>query len=1725
MKLTAETSRRLFLQQAGESEVEVLLKRSFSVHEDEYDEVIEELMVTKVSVVVVLSHASYVQQLLIEAAEGGVGERSFLWVGVDGWAKARVFETDDIAEQATLAEMLANSVGIGFYVDYNGAPYRLANNVWSASEPGHDFDAIDTSEDIPYYGAYTIDAVLTVAHAVKELLSNKEEIQSKSLVDAIRSVNFNGLSGPITFDENGDRIGSYSIFYVAPGTSSYSLVGRSYPNGTLEYDIPWAGGKVPVALPCPDGTYYDKDDVACVDGVEVPKEVYVAIVMPLFLAGEPVDSFVEAYSVMVGIFELLNLLQMLSSSLLEIDGSPLESQLALVLGEEEMKILLRTTLKPVVFDTHGDANTCEDIASEVAAFRSEDGYKISVVVGLVYAQCVETFYPIVRAADIPMVSFGASSPLFSSAKYSYLFRTIPSDLLRATSLSSFSHEIDFRRVAALYNTRDDYTEAMARAFLLEPLLTGNTDRETNVRLKHQIDDRDDDELIRPKLKDIKDGGFHIIYLSVLSEQLKTIFSVAEDLKMIQEEYTYLINTNGDIGANPPVADISLLKGSFTAAFHAAEPAKILNGVVKVLTSYNMINGCYGPQEEGACASCKTGTDGQGHLLWEWDHDANSSTPGYCIAYQEEWMTDPELPFRYPSSGYAVDAALTAIIGIATTLVTSNGGLLGADVAESIGDVEFDGLTGYISFNEATGDRQNGEYDILNFDGDSCPVVAGTWDFRTACNDDTCATEGEGGDEDVVSRGVIGVDSVSTCPSASEIGVVCNVEDEDATDDVGDANGGSDGGGGGSGGPIISNTDIDDWASDFPFGDNWSSVFDGFDSWESILGDDNNWDSIFDDSITWNSMFSDNWESLLDGSDWSSILDDLLDDSRFDDINLSDFESFLNDDDFLNSEDEHWDDWIDLFRAGEIVSEVAASGINPRDGTGDSVNHTAYDSADDSADDSATLGDGTPGLGKDSGTGSTSGGSSVGENGADSITKGGIQFPAGAQSALTNGNIDDITSNGGIDEVTSNGGIDDVTSNSGIDDVTLNDNIDDVATESTLPPSELLPTSKDEQNDLSCIVYSTEKNTKPRYGCVETDHYLNEETYRCQKCSKNMLANDHELTFCTWCGKESCSIILDNPGIPPAAIALVLSLVCVKVYLMRRTAVNAFVNSFLLKEAVFTTFSACGDLGDIATDIYSYVLVLSTSELSDYWRWYTLVMTIATATSLHAFFIRSRGLWNVWITNTRVVDHGLLGCELWMAKLRRARLISYGSVFTALWEDLPHLTLYVVMTVNVLRHVSDEDTKRAVATSMALSLCMFGYRLSNLDKIILVGPMEQVLGHVMEEAKEFASAETSEGMLSEVSSSRGDNGVSETFGPRKACDWSSGKSARVLTLNGVFSPYADLSAIGDDDGQNGCYTGTQETHVSCNEKCTDKYGRVTNGSVFRTGVSNGSRYLLGNSDANGDCTRGFEFKSNPSARWSDNDNCNGNSQSNGVNGNSLVHESGNGASYSHVHRIVRGNRCKDGTADAGDNYSNYRKSPTGHVAAGHEHTVSVVSEFTVLSSTSMSSPLRNAAVRSPARFHVDPEDDDCGDHQANTRVPTIGNGTRCHDGNGEAVGVRSSGSSAEDTTKWGLASMPVLSPLNYESSDDGETDAPHSGGNELVIHRNNTVYDDTASAAQKCRLSTRGVCDCESAPGHKGCDCCSESARALHRDRVGSVVTPRTNSVAMLPDSESARALH
>ena len=116
-----------------------------------------------------------------------------------------------------------------------GIDFRKARQIWSQNDRCGNNDPICQSAAITTFVPFAYDAGIAVAHGLHKLISldgiRPDEITAEALSDAIRNSTFEGVSGKVSFLDNGDRrpedLQCFVYEYKVAGTEGgFAPVGR-----------------------------------------------------------------------------------------------------------------------------------------------------------------------------------------------------------------------------------------------------------------------------------------------------------------------------------------------------------------------------------------------------------------------------------------------------------------------------------------------------------------------------------------------------------------------------------------------------------------------------------------------------------------------------------------------------------------------------------------------------------------------------------------------------------------------------------------------------------------------------------------------------------------------------------------------------------------------------------------------------------------------------------------------------------------------------------------------------------------------------------------------------------------------------------------------------------------------------------------------------------------------------------------------------------------------------------------------------------------------------------------------------------------------------------------------------------------------------------------------------------------------------------------------------------
>ncbi len=348
------------------------------------------------------------------------------------------------------------------------------------------------------------------------------------------------------------------------------------------------------------------------------------------------------------------------------------AQMAVDIINENDSLLNGYTLNLLVRDTQ----TKPDVGKTVAQDVINEG--AVGIVGAASSAVSKAVAGVAEQSKVPQISYSSTNPdLSNKTLYPYFLRVVPPDSVQGVAIAKIIKEMGFTQIATLA-TSDDY--GLGGITVVE-----ETAREEGIEIlsSQRFDQGAVD--VKSQLQAIKDSGAHVIVLNAIVGDAKTVFSQADDVGLVGEDYVW-IGTDGPtqeaVFENDDGTVDTEIKDAMQGMIGTAPNRGSGPGYEKFLDIWESCNG-------------KTSDDYTG---------CGDRTPNTFATFAYDAV-------------YAFAYALDRMIKAGKDY--TDGDLLLAELKKS----DFVGATGRVTFNEF-GDR-NALYDILNLQGDSFKVV-GSW---------------------------------------------------------------------------------------------------------------------------------------------------------------------------------------------------------------------------------------------------------------------------------------------------------------------------------------------------------------------------------------------------------------------------------------------------------------------------------------------------------------------------------------------------------------------------------------------------------------------------------------------------------------------------------------------------------------------------------------------------------------------------------------------------------------------------------------------------------------------------------------------------------------------------------------------------------------------------------------------------------------------------------------
>lgn len=226
----------VFKAAAADLGIEVLSPQEFAPGESDVKVKLQAIVDSGAKVIILNMIVADAVTVFSQAASVGItAENGFVWVGTDGPTQSQVFENSTIVEDA-MTGMIGTRPNRGI-----GDIYTAFLDSWEAADPADYAGAGDREPNT--YATFAYDAVYAFAYAADNMITAGTDPEDGALLLAeLKDLTFDGATGPVSFDENGDRLGVYDIINLVDGV--FVVVGTwDIPNGMqLTGTITWPDG-------------------------------------------------------------------------------------------------------------------------------------------------------------------------------------------------------------------------------------------------------------------------------------------------------------------------------------------------------------------------------------------------------------------------------------------------------------------------------------------------------------------------------------------------------------------------------------------------------------------------------------------------------------------------------------------------------------------------------------------------------------------------------------------------------------------------------------------------------------------------------------------------------------------------------------------------------------------------------------------------------------------------------------------------------------------------------------------------------------------------------------------------------------------------------------------------------------------------------------------------------------------------------------------------------------------------------------------------------------------------------------------------------------------------------------------------------------------------------------------------------------------------------------------
>jgi hypothetical protein len=167
----------------------------------------------------------------------------YLWVGPSDWVSSNV------------SNVPLGSLGVTIYsLNATGSMASKFMSLWRSLDPSEYPDLDGDRSTLALYSSFAVDAMFALALGFQQTINSNfvgssEALRQDVYERLVDSVEFDGVSGLVRLNANGDREGSVYQIRNYQGSNNWAIVGYSDPENTLHFDssVVWPNGNMGAA--------------------------------------------------------------------------------------------------------------------------------------------------------------------------------------------------------------------------------------------------------------------------------------------------------------------------------------------------------------------------------------------------------------------------------------------------------------------------------------------------------------------------------------------------------------------------------------------------------------------------------------------------------------------------------------------------------------------------------------------------------------------------------------------------------------------------------------------------------------------------------------------------------------------------------------------------------------------------------------------------------------------------------------------------------------------------------------------------------------------------------------------------------------------------------------------------------------------------------------------------------------------------------------------------------------------------------------------------------------------------------------------------------------------------------------------------------------------------------------------------------------------------------------